>query len=124
MQLSSDPFSRCVFSTTACDAAFVTIAATALLYVFGSNPALALTLAGGMALAFCLRLIHQWSRLRADGICRTEIWQAMTPDELPHEAPAIRQAQERMEDMLLRFAKGASAASVALFGGAFLLSVN
>jgi hypothetical protein len=124
MQLSSDPFSRCAFSATVCDAAFVTIAAATLLYAFGSNPALALTLAGGAAFAFCLRLIHQWSQLRTNGICRTEIWQAMAPDELPHEAPAIRQAQARMEDMLLRFAKGASAVSAALFGGAFLLSVN
>lgn len=129
MPLSSDPFSRCAFSATACDAAVATIAAATiaaatLLYAFGSDPALALALAGAVALVFCLRQIHQWSRLRTNGICRTDIWQAMTPDELPHEASAIRQAQERMEEMLLRFAKGASAASATLFGGAFLLSLN
>lgn len=124
MPLSSDSFSRCAFSATACDAAVATVAAATLLYAFGSDPALALALAGAVALVFCLRQIHQWARLRTNGICRTDIWQAMTPDELPHEAAAIRQAQERMEEILLRFAKGASAVSAALFSGAFLLSLN
>lgn len=119
-----DRFSQYAFSTTACDAAFVAIAGAMLMYAFSADAALALTVGAGVALAFCLRLIHRVSRLQEKGICHTELWQTLEPDELPHEASAIRRAQARMEEILLRFAKGASAVSAALFGAAFVLSLN
>jgi hypothetical protein len=120
----SDRFAQCAFASVACDAAFVLIAAAILMYVFSFDPALALKIGAGVALAFSLRLIYRLSQLHRKGICHTEFWQVMEPDELPHEAQAIRNAQERLEDILLRFAKGASAISVALFAAAFVITLN
>lgn len=119
-----DQFSKCAFCATACDAAFVSIAVATLMFAFSFDPALALKIGASVALVFCLRLIYRLSQLRKNGICQTDIWQVMEPHELPHEAPAIRRAQEGMEEILLRFAKGASAVSVALFGAAFLITLN
>ena len=120
----SDRFAQCAFATVACDAAFVLIAAATLMYVFSFNPALALKIGAGIALAFSLRQIYRWSQLHRKGICHTEFWQVMEPDELPQEASAIRTAQERLEEILLRFAKGASGVSAALFGAAVLITLN
>jgi hypothetical protein len=120
----SDRFAQCAFAAIACDAVFVLIAATTLMFVFSFNPALALKIGAGVALAFSLRLIYRMYQLRKQGICHTEIWQFMKPDELPHEASAIRHAQERFEEILLRFAKGASAVAVVLSGAAFVITLN
>lgn len=120
----SDRFSQCALSLIACDAAFVFMAAMILMFAFSSDPALALKIGAGVALVFSLRLIHRLAQLQKKGICQTEVWQFMEPDELPRGASAIRRAQERMEEILLRFAKGASAVAAALFGTAFVITLN
>jgi hypothetical protein len=120
----SDRFGQCAFVSVACDAAFVVIAAAILMFAFSFNPALALKIGAGIALAFALRLIYRLAQLSRKGVCHTELWQIMEPDELPHEAQAIRWAQQRLEVLLLRFAKGASAVSVALFAAAFVITLN
>jgi len=119
-----DRFAQCAFSWIACDAVLIFVAAATLMFAFSFDPVLALKIGAGIALAFSLRLIHRLSQLHRKGICHTEVWQLMRPEELPREAPAIRDAQERLETMLLRFAKGASGVSVGLFGSAFLMSLN
>lgn len=119
-----DRFAQCAFVSIACDAAIGVIAAATLMYVFSPDPALALKIGAGIALAFSLRLIYRLAQLHKKGLCHTEFWQVMAPEELPREAPAIRRAQERLEDILLRFAKGASGVSVALFGAAFVITLN
>lgn len=120
----SDRFAQCAWSATVCDAAFVFMAGLILMFAFSFNPALALKIGAGVALVFTLRLIHRLNELQKKGICQTEIWQFMEPEELPHGASAIRQAQERLEEILLRFAKGAAAVSAALFGTAFVITLN
>ncbi len=124
MRSGLERFSQCAFSAMICDTAFVAIAGAILMFAFSFNLRLALTLGAGVSLAFCLRLIYRWSQLQKKGVCQTEIWQIMEPDELPREAPAIRGAQDRMEELLLRFAKGAAGVTVALAGPAFLMSLN
>jgi hypothetical protein len=119
-----DRFDQCAFSAIACDAAFVVIAAATLMFAFSFEPSLALKIGAGIALAFSLRLIYRLAQLRKKGICHTEIWQFMEPDELPHEASTIRRAQERLEEILLRFAKGASGVAAALSGAAFIITLN
>jgi len=119
-----DRFSECAFSAVVCDAAYVAIAIATLMFAFSFNPALALKIGAGVALAFSLRLIYRASQLQKKGICHTEIWQVMEPHELPHEASAIRRAQERLEEIFLRFAKGASGAAAALAGAAFVITLN
>lgn len=119
-----DRFAQCAFVSIACDAAFSLIAAATLMFAFSFNAALALKIGGGVALIFALRLILRLAQLQKKGICQTEIWQFMEPDELPRDASAIQRARDRLEDLLLRFAKGASAVSVAFFGAAFLITLN
>jgi hypothetical protein len=120
----SDRFAQCAFASVACDAAFVVIAAAILMFAFSFNPPLALKIGAGIALAFALRLIYRQVQLSRKGVCHTELWQLMEPDELPREAQGIRRAQQGLEDILLRFAKGASAVSVALFAAAFVITLN
>jgi hypothetical protein len=52
--------------------------------------------------------------VRQRGISYTIIWRIFDPRELPQEATAIREAQAHVEDLLLRFAKGASGVCIAL----------
>lgn len=120
----SDRFSQCALCATVGDAAIAFLAGLILMVAFRSEPALALKVGAGVALAYCLRLIYRLAKLQEKGICHTEIWQFIPPDELPHGASAIRQAQERMEYILLRFAKAASAVATVLFGAAFLITLN
>lgn len=120
----SDRFSQCAFSAIACDAAFVAIAGATLMFAFSFNPGLALKIGAGIALAFSVGLIYRMSELRKKGICQTEIWQFMKPEELPHEGPAIRHAQAKLEEILLRFSKGAAGVAAALAGAAFVITLN
>ncbi len=124
MNRFSDRFSQCAFSAIVSDAAFVVIAGVTLMFAFSFNPALALNIGGGIALIFSLRLIHQLSKLQKEGICQTDVWQFMEPNELPHDAFGIRRAQDQLENLLLRFAKGASAVSIAMFVAALLITLN
>lgn len=124
MRIFSDRFSECAFCAIACDAAITFVAAATLMVAFSFNFALALKIGAGVALIFSLRLIHRLVQLQKQGICQTEVWQLMEPSELPRDAFGIQRARDRLEEILLRFAKGASAISVALFGAAFLITLN
>lgn len=119
-----DRFSECALFVIGCDAAFAAIAAAISMFAFSFDPYLALNIGAGIALFFCLRLIWRWSQVQKKGVCHTMIWQIMDPEELPREARAIHNAQDRMEELLLRFAKGSSAVSIALCSAAILISLN
>ena len=119
-----DQFAKCAVLSTACDAAFVSVAAAISMYAFSYDPALALKLGAFIALLFSLSMIHRLSALQQRGVQETEIWRALQPHELPYGTQARRDAQDRMEEILLRFAKGASGTSAALFGSALLISLN
>jgi hypothetical protein len=120
----SDRFAQCAFASVACDAAFALISAATLMFVFSFDPSLSLKIGAGIALAFALRLIWRLSSLQTKGICHSEFWQIMEPDELPQGAPAIQSAQDRLEEILLRFAKGGAGLSALLFGVAFVITLN
>lgn len=119
-----DQLAKCAVLSTACDAAFVAVAAAILMYAFSYDPALALKLGAFIALLFCLSMIYRLAALQKQGVRQTDIWRSLQPHELPYGAHALSQAQNRMEKMFLRFAKGASGISATLFGLALLVSLN
>ena len=119
-----DQFAKCAVLSTACDAASVSVAGAILMYAFSYDPALALKLGAFIALLFCLSMIYRLAALQKRGVCQTDIWRALEPHELPYGTQALRHAQDRLEEILLRFAKGASGTSAALFGSALLVSLN
>jgi hypothetical protein len=115
-------FRECALFLIGCDAALASLAAMALMLAFSFNPHLALNIGAGVALLFCLRLIHHWSRVQEKGISHTLVWRIIDPRELPQGAGAIRNAQSHVEDLLLRFAKGSSGVCIALCVLAVLVS--
>jgi hypothetical protein len=119
-----DQFAKCAVLSVTGDAVFVSIAAVILVYVFGYDPAFALKLAGFIALLFCLSMIFRLAALQKRGVRETDVWRTLQRHELPYGTNALRDAQDRMEEILLRFAKAASAISAALFAFALLVSLN
>jgi small-conductance mechanosensitive channel len=117
-----DQFRECASFLIGCDAALAAAAAMALMLVFSFNLHLAFTIAAGVALLFCLYLIHRWSQVQKRGVSHTLIWRIIDPRELPQEANAIRGAQAHVEGLLLRFAEGASGLCIALCALAMLVA--
>jgi hypothetical protein len=119
-----DPFGRFAFFTTARDASFVAVAGLTLMVAFSFDPALAFYIGAHVALIFSLVLIFRVMRLTEEHVTHTEPWRVLTPAERPAGEEGRRRARERLEEVLLRFAKGASAIASALFGTSLLASLS
>ena len=75
--------------------------------------------AANIALLFALGLILKSHRLSEDRIEREQFWRALPARERPHAEPARRVARSTLEQIWLRFAKGAAAAAIVLCGLAY-----
>jgi Ca2+/Na+ antiporter len=119
-----DAFARFAFFTIARDAGFVTLAGATLMVAFSFDPALAFYIGAHVALLFALVLLFRAWRLTEDHIVATEPWRILRPEERPQGDDARRWARERLENVLLRFAKGASGVAGLLSGSALVVSLN
>jgi len=84
----------------------------------------ALLIAANMALIFAVALSIYAGWLTEERIPRTEAWRATTPSERPAGFAGLRWARNHLEELVLRFAKGASAAAIALSATALVLSAD
>jgi hypothetical protein len=118
-----DSFRRFAYAAVACDVSFAGVAAAILLVTFRSYPPLALLLAANVALGICVVLGLRVSRLTADNVTRTELWQALERDErlLGDESRHI--ACEILGHALLRFARAAALAAIVLSASSLILSL-
>lgn len=118
-----DRFAQYALSTTLRDASFVALTAAMLMVGFSFDPPLALHIGAQVALIFCLFLLHRASALTAPRVARSEVWRGLEPHERPRGEYALVQAQERLQQILLRFAKGASGVACALLAGSLAASL-
>ena len=119
-----DPFRRLAVFTVARDAAFVTLTAVLLMLAFSFRPDLALCLGASAALLYSLGLLLRVGRLTEERIVQTEPWYALKPGERPYGAGGRRWARDNLEELLLRFAQGASGVASVLFSTSLLTSLT
>jgi hypothetical protein len=98
------------------DASLFAFAGVILMIAFSFEPALALDIGATVALAFAITLLIRSRLLTPDRVRRSEVWRALRPDERPAGEPGIRVASATMQELLLRFAKTASATAIFLYG--------
>jgi hypothetical protein len=118
------PFARFAFFTIARDASFVTLAAATLMVGFSFVPPLAFKIGATIALIFSIVLLVRSYFLTEERLLRSEVWQALRPDERPAGEYGRQLARAQLEELLLRFAKGASGIAGILYGAALVLSAG
>jgi hypothetical protein len=118
-----DPFRRFAFFTLARDTGYVALAAATLMVALSFYPALALCIGASVALLFSLGLLLRVVWLNEERLERTEQWYALHPPERPDGQTGRRLARENLEELLLRFAKGASGVASMLYGVSLIASL-
>jgi hypothetical protein len=118
------PFRRFAFFTVARDASFVALTAFMLMVAFSFEPSLALKIGATVALIFSIGLLIRSYRLTEERFLNSEAWRALRPDERPIGDHEQHVARAQLEELLLRFAKGASGVAGILYGSALLLSAG
>lgn len=118
-----EPFRRLAFFTVARDAGYVALAAATLMVAFSFAPRLAFGIGAATSLIFSVGLIERAARLSDERITRTEAWRGLDPLLRPDGEPGRQWARENLEELLLRFAKGASAIAIALAASSLVLSI-
>jgi hypothetical protein len=114
-------FGRFAFYTVARDTGFVALAAVTLMVGFSFEPSLAFEIGASVALFFSLLLLVRIYFLTEERFLRSEAWRALRPDERPEDEQGQRLARAQLEELLLRFAKGASAIASIFYGAALVL---
>ena len=117
-----DPFGDKAFYLTVWHALLAGLVALVLMVLYSAEPAVAFLIGANVALLFALALMLRARQLTADRIERSEPWRALNPSERPAGAPGRRWAARTFEELLLRFAKGAAGAAIALAGSALALA--
>ncbi len=119
-----DRFARYARSTISRDAGFVALAAATLMAGFSFDPPPALQIGAQIALMFCLFLLCRVCVLTRERLVRSEIWRGLEPGERPCGDHALARAHERLQQLLLRFAKGAAGVACVLLAGSLAASLN
>jgi hypothetical protein len=83
---------------------------------------LALLIGGNVALLYSLALLLYAGWLTDNRIVLVEPWRTLVPDERPAGAPGRRWARNYLARLVLRFAKAASAVSIALLASALVVA--
>ena len=117
-------FMRFAIFTVSRDAAFVALAAVGLMFAYSFALPLALDLAATVALTFAVAMMIRAYCLTEERLERSEAWRVLPPDERPEGEQGRRWARAELEDLLLRFAKGASGIAGFLYGSALVMSAT
>jgi hypothetical protein len=118
------PFRRFAFFTVARDTGFVALAALMLMLAYSFEPPLAFKVGATVALIFSLLLLARCYLLTEERFQRSEAWRALHADERPAGEQGLRMARAQFDELLLRFAKGASGVAGLLYISALLLSAG
>jgi hypothetical protein len=117
-----DRFAQFAFSVIVRDAIFVGLTAIPAMVGFSFDPPLALAIGAHAALGFSLFLLYRVTNLTDERVRLTEPWRGLSPHERPRGDLALAIAHDRMEDILLRFAKSSAGVASMLFVLALSLS--
>ena len=117
------PCARFAFYTLARDASFFGVAAVTLMLAFSFEPPLACKIGATVALLFAILLLVRNFFLTEERFLRSEAWRALKPEERPAGEDGPLLARALLQELLLRFAKGASGVGGLLYCSALVLSV-
>jgi hypothetical protein len=111
------------FYTLARDASFVTLAGALTMVAASFDPPLAFKIGATVALLFSLLLLARNYFMTEERFLRSEAWRSLRPEERPAGDSGPRIAREELRELMLRFAKTASAIAGIMYGAALVLSV-
>jgi len=103
------------------DTSFVALAALTMMIGLSYQPDLAFCVGASVALLFSIVLVFRVGGLTEEAVQRTEPWLALERGLRPRGDAGRRWARDRLEELLLLFAKRASGIAIALFGGALTI---
>jgi hypothetical protein len=114
------PCARFAFFTLARDACFVTLAAATMMVGFSFEPSLAFKIGATVALVFAILLLGRSYFLTEERFLRSEAWRALRPEERPAGEHGRQLARAYVQELMLRFAKSASAIAGVLYCSALV----
>lgn len=117
------PCARFAFFTLARDACFVALAAATLMVGFSFAPPLAFKIGATVALIFAIVLLVRSYFLTEERFLRSEAWRALKPEERPADEWGRELARAYLQELMLRFAKGASGIAGVLYCSALVVAV-
>jgi hypothetical protein len=106
------------------DTGFVIAAAAIVMVAFSYQLELAFCIGASIALFFSIVLVFKVGGLTEEEVQRSEAWLALERGRRPRGEEGRRWARDRLEELLLLFAKRASGISIALFGVALVVRVT
>lgn len=116
------PCARFAFFTLARDACFVTLAAATLMVAFSFAPPLAFNIGATVALIFAIVLLIRSHFLTEERFLRSEAWRALRSEERPAGERGRALARAYLQELMLRFAKGAAGIASVLYCSALVLA--
>ncbi len=116
-----DAFRQSAFCLMVWRAFLTALSATVLMVCFSFKLGVAFLIGANVALLFAFILILQAGTLDDERVVRTEPWRVLEPHERPAGAAGRHCARQMLEETLLRFAKAASVAAIALSGSALVI---
>src|SRR5947209_10066799 len=114
-----EPVRETTFCLTLWHAVLTGIVGVLLIVLNDFEAATALLIAANIVLLYALVLIARASRLNERRIVHSQIWRTLTPRRRPSGEAGLSAASEAVQQIWLRFAKGAAAAAIILSGLAY-----
>jgi Ca2+/Na+ antiporter len=118
-----EPFRREAHFGLMRDTGFIALAAATMMLAFSYRLELAFCIGASVALLFAVVLVFKVGGLTEEAVQRSEPWLALERGRRPRGHEGRRWARDRLEDLLLLFAKRSSGIAVAMFGVALVVRV-
>jgi hypothetical protein len=118
-----EPFRREAHLGLVRDTSFVALAAAIMMIAFSYRLELAFCIGASVALLFAIILIFKVGGLTEEAVQRSEPWLAVARGRRPRGDAGRRWARDRLEELLLLFAKRSSGIAIVLFGGTLVARV-
>jgi hypothetical protein len=118
-----EPFRREAHFGLVRDTGFVALAAAIMMIAFRYQLELAFCIGASVALLFSIILVFKVDGLTEEALQRSEPWLALEWGRRPRGHEGRRWARDRLEELLLLFAKRSSGIAVALFSVALAVRV-
>lgn len=119
-----EPFRNAAFCAINRDSALLTFAGGMLMVAFSYQLDLAFSIGASVALLFAVVLLCKVGMLTEERVLRSEAWRSVPPGERPRGHDGRRWARDDLEDLHLRFAKGAAGIAVALYASALVTALS
>lgn len=118
-----EAFRREAFIAINRDTAVLILTGGLIMAAFSFRLDIAFCAGASIALTFAVVLVFKVGALTEERVLRSEAWRALPPDERPRGHDGRRLARDSLEDLQLRFAKGAAGIAVLFYATALVTSL-